>query len=334
MSYYRMVHSSFWTDTKVSENFTPEDRYFYMYLLTNPHANLAGCYELGMRKIVFDTGYSEETVRKLLDRMEKVHDVIRYSWDTNEILILNFKKYNWTRSPKYQKNLVSQIEAVKNPVFRDYLEKSNEAFMSGSEVSIPVQTGIDTCPDGYRYDSNLIYSNDTPDITDSSLSNLETMDNNKEIPSVNCNTNGVNCNTKDYEDVVKLYNSICTDLPKVRDITEARKKVIKARLKKYDISTLSKVFETAQNVDFLKHGSGTWPGANFDWLMNENNLVKVLEGNYRNGNNSKNKGSSILDNPSMNEWEAEMIKTRGELYGSNSELAQLFGTGEIANDYQ
>ena len=165
MSYYRMVHSSFWTDTKVSENFTPEDRYFYIYLLTNPHANLAGCYELGVRKIIFDTGYSEETVKKLLDRMEKVHDVIRYSWDTNEILILNFKKYNWTRSPKYQKNLVSQIEAVKNPVFREYLEKSNEAFMSGSEVSIPVQTGIDTCPDGYRYDSNLIYSSNIPDTT-------------------------------------------------------------------------------------------------------------------------------------------------------------------------
>ena len=131
-----------------------------------------------------------------------------------------------------------------------------------------------------------------------------------------------------------LYNSICVSLPKATTLTEHRKKKITIILKNRDINELSKAFEMAENSEFLKHGSGTWSGANFDWLINENNLVKVMEGNYRNGNNSKNKGSSILDNPSMNEWEAEMIKTRGELYGANSELAQLFGTGEIANDYQ
>lgn len=133
--------------------------------------------------------------------------------------------------------------------------------------------------------------------------------------------------------VVQLYNSTCVSLPKVKAMTEKRKKVITARLKDHDMSELSKVFEMAENSDFLKHGAGTWPGANFDWLMNENNLVKVLEGNYRNGNNnSKNKGS-ILDNESMNDWEKQM-SIREELYGANSELAQLFGTGDIANDYQ
>ena len=135
------------------------------------------------------------------------------------------------------------------------------------------------------------------------------------------------------EKVVQLYNSTCVSLPKVKAMTEKRKKVISARLKDHDMNELSQAFEMAENSEFLKHGAGTWPGANFDWLMNENNLVKVLEGNYRNGNNnSKNKGS-ILDNESMNDWEKQM-SIREELYGANSELAQLFGTGEIANDYQ
>ena len=332
MSYYRMLHTSFWTDTKVSENFTPEDRYFYIYLLTNPSMNLSGCYEISLKKMVFETGYSEETVNKLLSRMEDVHKVICYSRDTNEILLVNYKKYNWTKSPKYQKSLKSQIDCVKYGPFKEYLEKSLEVFLSDDDtVSIPYPYRMDTgtYPYPYTYSNASIY---TPDITGNSLSNEETMDNNKEIPSVNCNTNGVNCNTKDYNDVVNLYNSICIDMPKVQRITEARKKVIKARLAKYDINTLSKVFEMAEESDFLKHGTDTWH-PNFDWLMNENNLVKVLEGNYRNGNNnSKNKGS-ILDNESMNNWEKQM-SIREELYGANSELAQLFGTGEIANDYQ
>jgi hypothetical protein len=38
----------------------------------------------------------------------------------------------------------------------------------------------------------------------------------------------------------------------------------------------------AQASDFLSGRNGKWTGCNFDWLINENNMVKVLEGNYEN----------------------------------------------------
>ena len=46
MAIYRNVSMSFWTDSKVADDFTAEDRYFYLYLFTNPHTNLCGCYEI------------------------------------------------------------------------------------------------------------------------------------------------------------------------------------------------------------------------------------------------------------------------------------------------
>ena len=346
MGLYRAFRPCFWSDTKIASDFSIMERYFYLYLLTNEHTNFLGCYEISVKQMANETDIDKSEVVKLLDALHTKHNVIAFCSETKEMLIYNWYKYNWTKSDDVTKGLRKKAEAVKNLDFQRYLfdildgvdvinrpSGDGQGTMGGPSID-PLGTVPRPSGDGRGTSVSVtVPDNDTPDITDSSLSNQDTMDNNKEIPSVNCNTNGVNCNTKDYRDVINLYNSICTDLPKVKSITEARKRVIKARLEKYDINTLSQAFETAQNTDFLKHGAGTWPGANFDWLMNENNLVKVLEGNYRNGNNnSKNKGS-ILDNESMNDWEKQM-SIREELYGANSELAQLFGTGDFANDYQ
>ena len=76
MATYRNIQISFWTDSKVADEFTPEDKYFYLYLMTNPHTNTCGCYEISIRQMSIETGYSKETISKLIERMEKVHNVI------------------------------------------------------------------------------------------------------------------------------------------------------------------------------------------------------------------------------------------------------------------
>ena len=121
MAIYRNISMSFWTDTKIIDEFTPEDKYFYLYLFTNPHTNLAGCYEISMKQIVAETGYSRETIENLIKRFENVHNVLRYSADTKEILLLNWHKYNWTTSEKFRKPLIKQIGEIKCKAFYDYL---------------------------------------------------------------------------------------------------------------------------------------------------------------------------------------------------------------------
>ncbi|NLX87272.1 MAG: hypothetical protein GXY97_09030 [Clostridiales bacterium] len=84
--------------------------------------------------------------------------------------------------------------------------------------------------------------------------------------------------------IIQKYHDLCPSLPKVRVVTEKRKKLLKARLGKYSISQIEDVFRKAEASDFLSGRSGKWTSCNFDWLLNENNFVKVLEGNYDNKN--------------------------------------------------
>ena len=142
MAIYRNVMMNFWTDRKVADDFTPEDRYFYLYLFTNPHTNLCGCYEISFKQTIAETGYSRDSIENLIKRFETVHNVIRYSSETGEILILNWHKYNWTTSEKFRKPLLAEIQNVKCQNFKTYLLK---AFKSVDDtVSIPYQYGSDT----------------------------------------------------------------------------------------------------------------------------------------------------------------------------------------------
>ncbi len=141
MAIYRNIQMSFWTDSKVSDDLTPEDRYFYLYLLTNPHTNLAGCYELSAKQAAYETGYNKETVERLFDRFEKMHIAV-YSKDTKEVLLVNWHKYNWTSSEKFRKALEWHINEVKNKTFREYLTAVFER--EDDSVLIPYPYGSDT----------------------------------------------------------------------------------------------------------------------------------------------------------------------------------------------
>ena len=121
MAIYRNVQMTFWTDSKIVDSYTPEDRYFYLYLLTNPHTNLSGCYEISIKQISDETGYTKEVVEKLLERMETIHDVIRYSKITKEILILNWYKFNWTTSKDFKKPLLKEMQGIKDESFKEFL---------------------------------------------------------------------------------------------------------------------------------------------------------------------------------------------------------------------
>ncbi len=141
MAQYRSIQLSFWTDAKVIDDFTPEDRYFYLYLMTNPHTNLSGCYEISMKQMADETGYSKETVQKLLSRMQEIHKVIVYSNISKELLIIHWSKYNWTNSDKLRTAVAREISSVKDHNFKEFL---TGIYEGNDTVSIPYPYGMDT----------------------------------------------------------------------------------------------------------------------------------------------------------------------------------------------
>lgn len=160
---FRTIQMSFWTDTKVLDDFTPEDKYFYLYLMTNPHTNLIGCYEISLKQMSDETGYTKETIEKLLDRFINVHQVIKFSKSNKEILLLNWNKHNWTKSEKLDKPLISQFESVKTAEFKRFLA---DLLNQRDRVSIPYPYPMDTTVTITNTNINNIYINNIKIIID------------------------------------------------------------------------------------------------------------------------------------------------------------------------
>lgn len=134
---------SFWSDPKIEEDFTPEDRYFYLYLLTNPYTNITGCYEIGYKQMARGTGYNEDTVKRLVERLKNTHHVIDYNEDNKEILLINWHKYNWSRSDNLLTGVTAAIKNIKTAEFVSYLTDvidGVERVYRGS--TDPIQTSV------------------------------------------------------------------------------------------------------------------------------------------------------------------------------------------------
>lgn len=114
MGIKRIVDTSFWTDSKV-DDFSPEDKYFMLYLLTNPFSTQLGIYEISIKQVAFQLGYSVEAVKVLLDRFENKYDVIVYSEDTKEIAIKNFLRHSIIKGGAPVRDcLIKELRNVKN----------------------------------------------------------------------------------------------------------------------------------------------------------------------------------------------------------------------------
>lgn len=198
MAIYRNIQLSFWTDNKILDDFTPEDKYFYLYLLTNPHTNICGCYEISYKSMSDDTGYNKETIIRLLERFDKVHGVIKFSPSTKEVLILNWYKYNWSKSNKVLTGACNVAKYIKNESFKKYIFDTIESVRNNT-LNIPYEYPMETS----------VSDTDTDSASDTVINNI---DNNKEI----------------YINIINYLNNKCNT--RYRYNTPNTKKHIKARL--------------------------------------------------------------------------------------------------------
>lgn len=88
----RLVQTGFWTEPEALERYSVEDKYFMLYLMTNPATTQLGIYRLSKRLMSFECGYSVEMITELLDRFENDYQMLVYSEQTQELTL----KYSLT----------------------------------------------------------------------------------------------------------------------------------------------------------------------------------------------------------------------------------------------
>ncbi|WP_374110685.1 DnaD domain protein [Neobacillus cucumis] len=125
MAKYRIVRTDFWQNPIVSEEMTPEDKYFYLYLLTNPNTTQIGIYKITKKQMAFDLGYSIESVNSLMERFTLHHKLIRYNPVSRELAIKNWGKDNLHKGGKPVMDCIySELKEVEDPSLIQYVAEA------------------------------------------------------------------------------------------------------------------------------------------------------------------------------------------------------------------
>ncbi|MDQ1000399.1 hypothetical protein QFZ28_000799 [Neobacillus niacini] len=120
---YAMVNDDFWStpDSVMS----PQDKYFYFYLLTNSNINHIGIYQISKKQMAFDLGYSIDVVHILMERFIKHYKLIRYNPEMRELAIKNWGKHNvYNDSKPLLDRIYSELKNVSDPSLIHYVSES------------------------------------------------------------------------------------------------------------------------------------------------------------------------------------------------------------------
>lgn len=140
MEVFTRIERSYWQDEFILE-LTPEQKFFYLYLMSNSRVNTLGAYVFPLTMSTMELGYNRETVLKLLEHFAQAGKII---WDesTKEVFLLNWPKRNWNKKTATLRALKKDFGALKSPVLREKISAMLSAFSSEStEESTEEQKG-------------------------------------------------------------------------------------------------------------------------------------------------------------------------------------------------
>jgi phage replication O-like protein O len=218
--------------------------------------------ELSLTYLAKATGINKEQVKRELDKLIKL----------NVVLVTKETDFHHSRELSFNKNYDTWVKIETKPRGKQGSKKLTVSGKDHCEGSKKLTLGV---------------------------SKLDHQERNSFKESIKETTKG-----KEAEDVTELihyqkiidsYNSICTGLPKAIKATENRKTHIRARWVQFSgsIEFFESYFREVSQSAFLNGNNNRRWKADFDWLFNEANMVKVLEGKYskKTGGN----GSDLAD---------------------------------------
>lgn len=284
MGIKRIVDTAFWSDGKVDE-FSPEDKYFMLYLLTNPFTTQLGIYEISIKQVAFQMGYSMDAVKVLLDRFENKYDLIIFSPKTNEVAIKNFLRHSIIKGGAPVRDcLIKELKKVKN---RDLISLVFSHIKDNENLNATVKNLIAEYENengALNYSNSSIYKNNDIDI---------------DIENENENEVSLHDSLHDsfpqnkYQQIINIYNHLCPSLSKMEILSDSIKKDLDESLKIYSLEQFTALFQKANKSNFLKGENKEKWAATFDWLIKKENIAKVLNGKFDNKGTTSYAGYSL-----------------------------------------
>ena len=320
MAKFRQIQTDFWSNPYVQEEMTPEDKFFYLYLMTNEKSTQIGIYKITKKQIAFDMGYSIESVGNLLKRFIEQHKLIKYDSETREIILLEWAKTSLNKGGKPFEDLISsELKEVKQKEFieiiyhqcekkeiKKLIEKYiNKPKMVEENLTLENKKNSDNLDDDKIIEAEIIEKNieninESPenatfdDTSNAMYNDKGTINKNKNNKYNNNYINNSYYNNTSVQKEKINFSFVCEEIKNKwieiantfglsgtrLKINEKRKKSIKILLKEYTVEEIFQAMDKVHVSKFLQGDNKNNWQITFDWFINKANLLKVLEGNY------------------------------------------------------
>lgn len=267
MTIYRSIHVNYWQDPFVLK-LTPEQKFFYLYLMTNSKTSQCGIYEISKQVMSLETGYNTETLEKLL-KIFVENGKIQYCEETNEIMLMNWIKYNKSESPKVKACVVKELSNVKNPLF---VEKFCQLCIQY----------------GYSIDTVCILNPNNNKNNNKNNNNNKEEDEKKEITVQKNEPNS----SEIYQDILDHFNQTFSDLYSPLRLTKKKIDQLKLRLKTFTINEIKTAITNCHDDPSCRGNNRTGWKADWDYLFrNDERIDKYLNYKGKGGNQPHGKES-------------------------------------------
>lgn len=187
MAIYRQLHTTFWKDDFIGEC-SQIEKLFYLYLISNDKTTQSGAYEFSYRYAQFELGISREEVDRLLDFFVS-KGKIRFNKQHNEVLLVNWLKYNSARSPKVAPVIDKELDNLKTVEFK------SEVVTNCMKLDYPIKTKLEDL-----YPIDIVSENETypidmilqPEPTQNQHQHITNSSSKKETLKNSAATSGIN----------------------------------------------------------------------------------------------------------------------------------------------
>lgn len=192
----------------------------------------------------------EDTIKKALNIFE-TYGMIHF--ENNAAVITNWGKHQ-------SLDKIEANNAYMREYMREYRKKQRDVAVGKGEHKVNGKVNINL-PD--------------TDIDKEKIKIDIEEDKSKSIPA------GGHASIINYSQILSLFNEICKSLPKAVKLNDSRKKALENAQRHLGDMAFEEFFKKVEASDFLTGRKTDWC-ANFDWILAQNNMLKILEGNFAN----------------------------------------------------
>ena len=115
MATHRYISTTFWDDAWV-QGLDPEEKFIYLYLMTNPLTSISGVYKITDRRISFDTGHTEEKIRSVLEKFGEARKAIRMG---EYVILPSWPKHqSWETMPNIKNGIINGLNLLSDDELR------------------------------------------------------------------------------------------------------------------------------------------------------------------------------------------------------------------------